>query len=94
MLTDTAIHFSLLSGNDHSHCTEAGQVFEPSSIYDDDDNEIDSDGNMFDAFNNQEEFVGNNDLEDNSDIASQLMEKLKVNGDDNDGNKERFCVNR
>ena len=75
LLTDTALHFSLLSGNDHSHDTEACQVFEPPPTFDDDGNVLISDGNVFDTF--EEDFIGSIDLEDNSDIATAIGETQK-----------------
>ena len=84
LLTDTALHFLLLSGNDHSHI-ETSRSFEPSPTFDKEDNVIDSDGNMFDTFKIDEEFVGDIDFEDNSDTASRLMERLKAKRDDNNG---------
>ena len=43
------------------------------------------DGNIFDCLDNEEQFFENTDFEDDSNISSILIEKLKSNCGDNDG---------
>ena len=90
LLTDTALHFTLLSGNDHSQENEENQIFEPLQTFNENEDVADfmDDGNIFDCLDNDDEqFFENNDFENDSDksSASILIEKLKSNCDDNNG---------
>ena len=54
-------------------------IFEPIQTFDK------NDGNIFDCLDNDEQFFENIDFEDNTDISSVFIEKLKSNCDDNNG---------
>ena len=87
MLTDTALHFTLLSGKDHNKKNQENQIFETMETFDNNEDVVDfvDDGNIFDYFDNDEKFFQNIDFEDDSDISSVLIGNLKSNYDDNDG---------
>ena len=86
-LTDTAFHFTLLSGNDHSQENEEYSIFEPIQTFGNNEDVVDfvGDGNIFDCLDNDEQFFENIDFEDNSNISSVLIEKLKSNCNGNNG---------
>ena len=88
LLTDAALHFTLLTGKDHSQTSDEDQVsFEPEQTFDD-HNELDNffhDGNIFDNLELDEELSENIELNEETDISTILIEKLKANCDDNDG---------
>ena len=81
LLTDTTLYFALLSGNDHSQENEENQIFEPIQTFDNNEDVVDFvDGrNIFHCLTNDEQFFDNNDFEDDSDISSVLIEKMKSN---------------
>ena len=87
LLTDTALHFTLLSGKDHNKENQENQIFEPMQTFDNNEDVVDfvDDGNIFDCFDNDEQFFQNIDFEDDSDMSSVLIGNLKSNYDDNDG---------
>ena len=87
LLTDTALHFTLLSGNDHRQENEENPIFEPIQTFDNNEDVVDfvDDGNIFVCLDYNEQVFENIDFEDNSDISSVLIEKLKSNRDDNNG---------
>ena len=87
LLTDTALHFTLLSGIDHSQKNEENQIFEPTLTFDNNEDVVDfvKNGNKFDCLDNDTQFFENIDFDDNSNISSALIEKLKSNSGDNDG---------
>ena len=86
LLTDTALHFTLLSGNDHTQENEENQIFEPIQTFANNEDVVDfvDDGNIFDCLDIDEQFFDNIGFEDDSDISSVLVEKLKSNCNDND----------
>ena len=86
LLTDTALHFTLLSGNDHTQENEENQIFEPIQTFANNEDVVDfvDDGNIFDCLDIDEQFFDNIGFEDDSDISSVLMAKLKSNCNDND----------
>ena len=84
--TDTALHFTLLSVNDHSKENEGNQISEPIQISDNNEDVVDfvDDGNIFDyILDNDELFFPSIDFENDSNISCVLIEKLKSNWDDN-----------
>ena len=86
MLTDTALHFTLLSGNDQCQENEENQIFEPIQTFNENEDIADfmDDGNIFDCLDNDDEqFFENIEFENDSDksSASILIEKLKSNCD-------------
>ena len=87
LLTDTALHFTLLSSNNHSQENEEDQIFKPMQKFDNNEDVVDfvDDGDIFDCLDNDEQFFENIDLEDDSNLSSVLIEKLKSNCDYNDG---------
>ena len=87
LLTDTALHFTLRSGNDHSQENKENPIFEPIQTFDNNKDVVDfvDGGNIFDCLDNDEQFFDSIDFEDNSNISSVFIEKLKSNYDDNNG---------
>ena len=84
LLTDTTLHFTLLSGNNEN---EENQIFEPMQTFDNNKDVVDfvEVGNIFDYLDNDEHFFEIIDFEEHSNISSVLIEKVKSNCDDNDG---------
>ena len=87
LLTDTALHFTLLSSNDHSPENEKNPIFEPIETFGNNEDVVDfvGNGNIFDCLDNDEQFFENIDFEENSNISSVPIEKLKSNCDDSKG---------
>ena len=87
LLSDTDLHFTLMRGNDHRQENEENQTFEPIKTFDNIEDVVDffNDGNIFDCLDNDEQFFQNIDFEDDGDISSDLIEKLKSNSIDNNG---------
>ena len=87
LLKDTALHFMLLSGNDHSQGNEENQIFEPIQTFDNNEDVVEfvDDRIIFDCLDNDEQLFENIDFKDDSDISSVLIEKLKCYCDDNNG---------
>ena len=87
MLTDTTLHFMLLSGNYHSKENVGNQIFKPMQTSDNNEDVVDfvGDGNIFDSLDNIELFFQNIDFENDRDISTVLIEKLKSNWDDKNG---------
>ena len=87
MPIDTALHFTLLSGNDHSQENEENQIFEPIQTFKNNEDAVDfvDNGSIFDCLDNDGKLFENIDSKDDSDILSVLTEKLKTNGDFNNG---------
>ena len=85
LLTDTALHSTLLTGNDHGQENKENPIFEPIQTFDNNKDVVDfvDDGNRFDCLDNDEQFFESIDFEDNSNISSVVIEKLKSNCDDN-----------
>ena len=85
LLTDTALHFTLLTGNDHGQENKENPIFEPIPTFDNNKDVVDfvGDGNIFDCLDNDEQFFESIDFEGNSNISSVVIEKLKSNCDDN-----------
>ena len=86
MRTDTALHFTLLSGNYHSKENEGNPISESIQISDNNEDVVDfvDDGIIFDyILDNDELFFPSIDFENDSNISSVLIEKLKSNWDDN-----------
>ena len=79
LITDTALHFTLLSGNDHSQENEENQIFEPIQTFDNNENAMEI------TLDNNEKCFENIDFQNGSNISSVLIEKLKSNCDDNNG---------
>ena len=74
LLTDNALHFTLLSGNDHSPKNEENPIFESMRTFDNNEDVVDfvDDENIFYCLDNDEQFFENIDFED-SDISSVLI---------------------
>ena len=87
LLTDTALHFTLMSGNDHSQEYEENQIFEPVQTFIDNEDVVDfvDDGNIFDCLDDDEPMLEDIDYDNDNDLSSILLQKLKTNCDDNDG---------
>ena len=66
---------------------EENQIFEPTLTFDNNEDVVDfvKNGNKFDCLDNDTQFFENIDFDDNSNISSALIEKLKSNSGDNDG---------
>ena len=85
LLTDTALLFTLLTGNDHSKENKENPIFEPIQTFDNNKDVVDfvDDGSIFDCLDNDEQFYESIDFKDNSNISCVVIEKLKSNCDDN-----------
>ena len=66
MLTDAALHFTLVSGNDHSQENEENPIFKPMQTFDNNEDVTDfvDHGNIFDCLDNDEQFFENVDFEE------------------------------
>ena len=73
-LSDSALHFTLLSGNDHNPKNEENPIFEPIQTFDNNEDVVNfvHDENIFDCLDNDEQFFENIYFED-SDISSVLI---------------------
>ena len=59
MPIDTALHFTLLSGNDHSQENEENQIFEPIQTFKNNEDAVDfvDNGSIFDCLDNDENYL-------------------------------------
>ena len=81
LLTDTALHFTLLSGNDHSLENEENQIFEPIQTFNENEDVADfmDDRNIFDCLDNDDEqFFENIDFENDSDKCENSHRKTEI----------------
>ena len=87
MLTDTVLHFTIPSGDDHSEESEEHKIFEPIQTFDNNEDVVGfvDDGNIFVCLDNNQQFFEIIVFEDDGNISSVLIEKLKSNCDNNDG---------
>ena len=76
-----------MSGNNHSKQNEESQIFEPIQTFSNNEDLVNfvGNGNIFDCLDNNEQFFENLDFEDDINISSVFIEKLKSKCDDNNG---------